>query len=78
MKKQLARARARYEKCRYAEALAVAAPLLKLAPKDDELLFMVAYCLYQVGRLKRSLVVWKKLEAICPDGPNLHLNTGAC
>jgi Flp pilus assembly protein TadD len=78
MKKQLAKARALYQKNRYAETLPVALPLLKLAPKDDELLFMVAYCLYQVGRLKRSLVVWKKLEAICPDEPNLHLNMGAC
>lgn len=78
MKKQAAKARALYEKNRYAEALAIAAPILKLAPKDDELLFIVAHCLYHVGRFKQSLATWKRLEAICPDELNLHLNMGAC
>lgn len=78
MKKLLAQATALYEKGQYQKAMVIAKQVLAIDPKNEPALFYVAHGLYYARQYRRSLHFWKRLDAICPNEPNLHLNIGAC
>jgi tetratricopeptide (TPR) repeat protein len=78
MKTLLAKATALYEEDRHQEAMALAKEVLAVDKNNDAALFYVAHGLYYAGQYRRSLQYWKRLQKICPNEPNLHLNMGAC
>jgi len=78
MNKLLAKTRALYEKGRYRDALPIAKQVLAADKHNDEVLFILAHCLYHARQFRRSLQFWKQLEKIRPNERYLHLNMGAC
>src|SRR6266404_6708607 len=66
------------ERSEFAPALAAALPLLKEAPENRDLLYMIAVAQRYLQRIPEALATLSRLEELHPDYPRLYQERGHC
>jgi tetratricopeptide (TPR) repeat protein len=75
---EVRRIRATLERSEFAPALDAALPLLKEAPENRDLLYMIAVALRYLQRIPEALATLRRLEETHPDYPRLYQERGHC
>jgi tetratricopeptide (TPR) repeat protein len=75
---EVRRIRAALERSEFAPALEAALPLLKEAPENRDVLYMVAVAQRYLQRIPEALVTLGRLEELHPDYPRLYQERGHC
>jgi tetratricopeptide (TPR) repeat protein len=75
---EVRRIRATLERSEFAPALAAALPLLKEAPGNRDVLYMIAVAQRYLQRIPEALATLGRLEEFHPDYPRLYQERGHC
>jgi tetratricopeptide (TPR) repeat protein len=75
---EVRRIRAALERSEFAPALEAALPLLKEAPENRDLLYMIAVAQRYLQRVPEALATLGRLEEFHPDYPRLYQERGHC
>src|SRR5450631_4022602 len=75
---EVRRVRATLERSEFTLALEAALPLLKEAPENRDVLYMVAVAQRYLQRIPEALATLGRLEELHPDYPRLYQERGHC